>query len=598
MAQANTNNTNNDDDQGYPVQIYIYDLSQGMASMYSQALIGKQVDGIWHTSIIVYEKEYFYGGGVQSDNPGQTPYGSPVRKIDMGFTQIPQSVFHEFLNEVAPRFSPSKYDLFKHNCNTFANEAMQFLNGQNIPEYITGLPEDFLNSPAGQMLKPMIDNMQQQAVASYGDWGGMGIAAKPHLPPLNPKYNQGVDLSADDKSNNKAQDKEQAMTFGGQQIASNKQMTIESNNNNSNNNDDTVQSNEISTTEQKENEIAIGAKKTGEDSLVNLLDKYYENHKHKSMDLKVLKNELLPKVTNDTKNAQLYVSMVTRNTEMINARQQERLTEFVKFLDRKRAAEKKGMNIILKLSDDAFEILDELLLMSEADQLFPIVSLLRLLLVYPDISQRYTGDFMIINQILYKIGIQFEEQEDVEMAPSNEEKQVNDEETGLNLMDLHLLQFTAISAVSHLYSGQGDMVNVEENFINLALNALKVQNSNVRLAASRLLFNIVYEIKRQYIFMSNDTSDVTKDYNKEIEELLQKLKRVINGVSSYYKKETHLPTMYRLLCIFGLVCYCDDNQKLVKQIDLSVDAIKQLEVQQVDNEEMKKLQNDLITVMA
>ena len=112
MAQSNplssnNDNNNNNNNKGYPIKIYVYDLSQGMASMYSQQLIGKQVDGIWHTAIIVYEKEYFYGGGIQSDNPGQTPYGTPARKIDMGYTQIPQSVFHEFLNEVAPRFGPS-----------------------------------------------------------------------------------------------------------------------------------------------------------------------------------------------------------------------------------------------------------------------------------------------------------------------------------------------------------------------------------------------------------------------------------------------------------------------------------------------------------
>ena len=134
MAQSNSSKDKEEPPKGYPVRIHVYDLSQGMASMYSQQLIGKQVDGIWHTAIIVYDVEYFYGGGIQSDRPGMTPYGKPLRNINMGETFIPQSVFHEFLNEVSPRFSPSKYDLFKHNCNTFANEAMNFLNGKNIPE--------------------------------------------------------------------------------------------------------------------------------------------------------------------------------------------------------------------------------------------------------------------------------------------------------------------------------------------------------------------------------------------------------------------------------------------------------------------------------
>ena len=123
----------------YPVQIHVYDLSQGMAAMFSQQFIGQQVDGIWHTSIIVYEKEYFYGGelygaGILSGDPGTTSCGIPSRTVDMGFTNIPQSAFHEYLHDIAPRFSLDKYDLFKHNGNTFTNEVMNFLNGKSIPQ--------------------------------------------------------------------------------------------------------------------------------------------------------------------------------------------------------------------------------------------------------------------------------------------------------------------------------------------------------------------------------------------------------------------------------------------------------------------------------
>ena len=33
----------------YPVYVYVYDLSQGMARMLSGQLLGQQIDGIWHT---------------------------------------------------------------------------------------------------------------------------------------------------------------------------------------------------------------------------------------------------------------------------------------------------------------------------------------------------------------------------------------------------------------------------------------------------------------------------------------------------------------------------------------------------------------------
>jgi hypothetical protein len=35
------------------VQLLVYDLSRGMATMMSQSILGTRIDGIWHTGIIV-----------------------------------------------------------------------------------------------------------------------------------------------------------------------------------------------------------------------------------------------------------------------------------------------------------------------------------------------------------------------------------------------------------------------------------------------------------------------------------------------------------------------------------------------------------------
>jgi len=35
-----------------------------MAKNLSMGFIGKQIDGIWHSSVAVYGKEYFFGGGI------------------------------------------------------------------------------------------------------------------------------------------------------------------------------------------------------------------------------------------------------------------------------------------------------------------------------------------------------------------------------------------------------------------------------------------------------------------------------------------------------------------------------------------------------
>jgi thiol-disulfide isomerase/thioredoxin len=51
------------------------------------------------------------------------------------------------------------YDLFLHNCNNFSNDFAMFLVGKGIPAHITSLPQDVLNTPFGQMLKPQLDAM-------------------------------------------------------------------------------------------------------------------------------------------------------------------------------------------------------------------------------------------------------------------------------------------------------------------------------------------------------------------------------------------------------------------------------------------------------
>lgn len=68
------------------VQLYVYDLSNGMARMMSLPLTGKQIDGIWHTSIVVYGREIYYGQGISECRPGMSHHGRPLQVIDFGKT--------------------------------------------------------------------------------------------------------------------------------------------------------------------------------------------------------------------------------------------------------------------------------------------------------------------------------------------------------------------------------------------------------------------------------------------------------------------------------------------------------------------------------
>lgn len=143
------------------VVLHLYDLSQGMAKNLSRQFLGKQIDGIWHTGIVVFGKEFYYGGGICKDPPSKTPYGTPMRSITLGETEIPEELFLEFLQEIQYKFTADKYDLFENNCNNFTDACSEFLVGEKIPSYITGLPKEVLATPMGKMIKPMVDNMQK-----------------------------------------------------------------------------------------------------------------------------------------------------------------------------------------------------------------------------------------------------------------------------------------------------------------------------------------------------------------------------------------------------------------------------------------------------
>lgn len=85
-----------------------------------------------------------------------TPYGRPIQTIPLGHTELPQELFLEFLNDVAPRFAPEKYNLFTNNCNNFSNECAMFLTGTGIPSHIVDLPNEVLATPMGKQLLQMM----------------------------------------------------------------------------------------------------------------------------------------------------------------------------------------------------------------------------------------------------------------------------------------------------------------------------------------------------------------------------------------------------------------------------------------------------------
>lgn len=102
--------------------------------------------------MVVYGNEYYFGGGIQCERVGATPYGTPLRVVDLGVTHVPKDVFEMYLEEIGPRYTAETYSLLTHNCNNFSNEVAQFLVGGSVPEYILNLPNEVMSSPMGALM--------------------------------------------------------------------------------------------------------------------------------------------------------------------------------------------------------------------------------------------------------------------------------------------------------------------------------------------------------------------------------------------------------------------------------------------------------------
>ncbi|KAL5072316.1 hypothetical protein RYX36_011300 [Vicia faba] len=113
-------------EEGYRFALNVYDLSQGLARQLSMSFLGKAIEGIWHTGIVVYGNKYYYGDGIQHCPAGSIPYGTPLKVVDLGVTHVPKDVFEMYSQEISPRYLAETYSLLTHNFYNFSNEVGQF----------------------------------------------------------------------------------------------------------------------------------------------------------------------------------------------------------------------------------------------------------------------------------------------------------------------------------------------------------------------------------------------------------------------------------------------------------------------------------------
>ena len=143
------------------VELYIYDVTNGMARVLSPALVGRTVEAVYHTSIVIFGKEYYYQGGISTASPGTTPFGKPIEKRELGTTELEITDLELFIDSISSEFSPEKYNLFENNCNHFSNSVSEFLVGTPIPIEILGQASEFKNTPIGNLLNQMSSGLTQ-----------------------------------------------------------------------------------------------------------------------------------------------------------------------------------------------------------------------------------------------------------------------------------------------------------------------------------------------------------------------------------------------------------------------------------------------------
>ena len=130
----------------------------GLARQISVSLVGRQIDVIPHTGVLVHGEEHFFSGGLQALPPHrvQATFGlAPIERISLGRTRRSREELRAFLNSVEDRYRAEHYDLFRHNCNHFSDEVLRFLGAGGVPERIMSVPEQVLSTPMGAQLATM-----------------------------------------------------------------------------------------------------------------------------------------------------------------------------------------------------------------------------------------------------------------------------------------------------------------------------------------------------------------------------------------------------------------------------------------------------------
>lgn len=137
-----------------PVTVNMYDLSGGMAKSWTG------VEGIWHTAVVVFGREYFYNGRPVLEKPGESDFGEVAKVLTMGWSLHKQYELHSFVVEhLNKRFTLESYDVMTNNCNHFTDELLRFLLDEPLPDNVLRQEERLMQLPGVRFVWPAFRNI-------------------------------------------------------------------------------------------------------------------------------------------------------------------------------------------------------------------------------------------------------------------------------------------------------------------------------------------------------------------------------------------------------------------------------------------------------
>ena len=141
------------------VSLISYDISGRATKNLSRILFGQKIEGIWHTSILAFGYEWWYGGDCFQSRPFSTPFGTTPDKVeDLGETTRSLMELKEFIrSKMRKKYNYNSYDVINNNCNNFSNDVSIFLTHSGIRKTIISLPGDLLSGGLAKVLRPFLN---------------------------------------------------------------------------------------------------------------------------------------------------------------------------------------------------------------------------------------------------------------------------------------------------------------------------------------------------------------------------------------------------------------------------------------------------------